>query len=164
MSAHRDLTNAQQALNEAVEAWVMFWNRHHLPPSGPAATVFKAFAEYDQLRRDLDGAKPAAARDTSIATSKADLPDPGSVRRKIIQIVTAHWGHYHVGVTDEELCRRLRAKHQTVSAARRHVELRGWLKDSGERDRSVPAYPKIRWAPTDLALDVMRDISLEVPS
>ena len=83
------------------------------------------------------------------------------MRRRVIAVVTAHWGMYGKGITVETLTRRLRGKHQTVSAAVNYVMQRGWICDSGEVDDSDPSHPKILWKPTQLAVDVMRELSME---
>lgn len=161
MSAHRDLVDAQQALNEAVEALVLHehWRKDE---SDEHWELDGAWKEFDEQRRRLDGERPANKQPTSIATSKADLPLAGSTRRKIVEVVTAHWGVYHQGMTVEQLCRRLNGKHQTISPAVNHLMERGWLKDSHDNDMTNQKHPKIRWIPTDLAVEVCRDYSLEV--
>lgn len=155
MSAHRELVNARQDLLDHVERLVR-------QADSPALVPLKSsFDRYDEARRQLDEAGAANRRHTSIAASRADLPLKGSVRRRIIEAVTAQHSSFGVGMTDEEIERRLRKPHHTVSAARNHLMERGWLRDSGERHPTSNQRDAIRWAPTDLALQVMREISLE---
>lgn len=162
MSAHRELMIAQQELHDATEAWVAtFAAGRYLPPGGTTEDLVEAWKRYDELRRDLDAAGPANHRHTSIAASRADLPVKGSTRRKIIQVVTAHWDCYGVGMTDAELEGRLRKSHQTVSAARNELVKRGWLRDTGATKLTQYKREAVAWGPTDLARSAMRETAID---
>ena len=84
-------------------------------------------ALFDHLA-DIDTTPPPARRDaprTSLRASDALMPVAGTIRRRVIHLVAAMgWD----GATDDELERHLAMKHQTVSAARRTLELGGWVR------------------------------------
>lgn len=155
MSAHRDLTVAQQRLNEAVERWHRVQGASVLL-TGEEDSAFHglmdAWDAFDVVRRDLDGDRAASGRRTSIATAKTALPLAGSTRRRVLESVCAQWRMYGIGMTGSELEGRLRKSHQTVSSAVNYLEARGWLKDSGRTKPTSLNRPAIVFVPSDLAL------------
>ena len=74
----------------------------------------------------------------------AALTVPKGVRREIVMQV-ASAPKVAVGLTDQELERRLRAPHTTVSAARNHLVGVGWLADSGSRRLNTSRRPAVVW-------------------
>lgn len=72
-------------------------------------------------------------------------------RRHAIVMQIASCRDVQVGLTDEELERRLRAKHTTVSAARNHLVGVGWLQDSGRRRKGSSGRPTVVWELTEAA-------------
>lgn len=61
------------------------------------------------------------------------------------------------GLTDEELERRLKAKHTTVSAARNHLVGVGWVQDSGYRRNGSAGRPAVVWRLTRAGRDALLD-------
>lgn len=156
IAAHNQLVDAVDQFLRSAESWERL-----TPESLMMLVELKAAREAVAVEQQrLDAAKASNHRPTSKATSRSDLPKP-STRLTIIEIVTAHWTHFQRGITVETLTRRLRGKHQTVSAAVNHLMERGWLIESGEIDQTDPKHPKILWAPSELAIHVMREKALE---
>ncbi len=65
------------------------------------------------------------------------------------------------GLTDEELERRLKAKHTTVSAARNHLVGVGWVQDSGYRRNGSAGRPAVVWELTPAATARVREMAQE---
>jgi hypothetical protein len=65
------------------------------------------------------------------------------------------------GLTDEELERRLKAKHTTVSAARNHLVGVGWAQDSGYRRNGSAGRPAVVWELTPAATARVREMAQE---
>lgn len=61
------------------------------------------------------------------------------------------------GLTDEELERRLKAKHTTVSAARNHLVGVGWVEDSGFTRAGSSGRPAVVWRLTRAGRDALLD-------
>lgn len=165
MSSKRELKEAQQRVNEAVEAWVGVrpWITF---ASGDPQTIAltkleSAWRDFDTLRRTFDGDAPASARDTSINAAKAKLPSKGSMRRTIVQTLVAHQAQFGTGMTCAELEARLRRSHQTVSPAVNFLEERGWIRDSEKRKKTPLGQPAIVWEPTEAAIEHIRAAGLE---
>lgn len=78
----------------------------------------------------------------------AALTIPQGSRREIVMQVAAA-SRAQVGLTDEELERRLKKKHTTVSAARNHLVGVGWLQDSGKRRKGSSQRPAVVWELTE---------------
>jgi hypothetical protein len=162
MSRHRELKNAQAAVNEGVEVFLNSLN-------GPGGSergmrelnrLGQLWFTFDQLRRDFDGDAPVSARDTSIAAAKTNLPLKGSMRRTIVQTIVAHHCEYRVGMTCAELEARLRKTHQTVSSAVNYAETAGWIRDSGQRKLTPSKAKAIVWEPTEAATTAIKEAGL----
>ena len=83
------------------------------------------------------------------------LPAMGSVRKRIIDEVVAVLHHGAAGLTDEELCRRLKAKHQTLSSARNFLVQAGWLTDSGKVRETSSGNEAVIWTLTPAAREAL---------
>lgn len=164
MSAHRDLQNAQAALNEAVRAWYVQHRWLAVDHRREATTLALAWQDYADECLKLDGKGTASARQTSILAGVTTLPNKGSVRRKVIAIVVAHHAHYRTGLATFELEARLHKSHQTVSSAVNFAEQHGWIKDSGLRRKTQFGKDAIVYEPTAMAVDALRDVVLAVES
>lgn len=166
MVTKREVAAAQQALNEAVGYWL---SHRASPPYGLGSgyeqemweeenrdneqNINNAYATWDSFRKQLDGEGPAVARSTSIAAAKSKIMLKQSVRRDILQMVVAHWNHYGVGMTSDEILARLRGKHQTVSArVSELVNTYQLLVDSGQKKNTSMGSKAIVWRPTDEAI------------
>lgn len=165
MSTHRDLKQAQLALNEAVGAW-----RHTCFAPGYVTVseqhsmlmeVVAAFDAWDALRKQFDGDRPAVARDTSIAAAKTNPSSAGSLRRRVVEAILARWKLYQAGMTTDQLEVQFKRSHQSVSSAVSDMESKGWIKDSGERRETRSRCKAIVYVPTDLALTWAAEAHLE---
>lgn len=162
MSAHRDLVNAQQALNEAVEAWCREHRWIAVDRRPEANAVALAWQEFDAQRQRLDGPGGAAPRYTSINAAHANLPAKESLRRNVLLCIVAQHAQFHTGMTVSELKARLRKEHSSVSSALNGLMNRGWIKDSGETRLTQHNEPAIVWIPTDMAITKVREAALEI--
>lgn len=163
VSRHRQLKDAQAAVNERLDAWVRaarplvstFIGRQE------SLALIEAWDEFDQLRRDLDGDMSHANRDTSVGAS---LPKRGYMRRRLLDILVAHHHHFHDGLTCHELEARTNGSHQNVSPQVNYLETAGWIRNSG-RTRLTPSKREaIVWEPTEAALAAVRDSNLGAAS
>ena len=86
----------------------------------------------------------------------AALTVPKGTRMQIVlQLHAAH--PEQQGHTDEELERRLKAKHTTVSAARNHLVGVGWVEDSGFTRAGSSGRPAVVWRLTRAGRDALLD-------
>lgn len=159
MSSHRDLKNAQQTLNEAVLNWICAeWGDPAVldpPRYTECGALIRAYQEWNALRMQFDGDRPAAARDTSIAAAKTRPPLAGTLRRRVVEALVAHWKMYGAGMTTDLLEVRFKRSHQSVSSACNDMENKGWIVDSGVRLVTRSGCKAIAWKPTDLALGLV---------
>lgn len=166
MSAHRDLMNAQQALNESVErlrnfvSMVPFGNTPHT--STLITTMCERFDAFDIERKRLDAPGGSAPRNTSINAGHVNLANKESLRRNVVFAVVANQAQFGTGMTVAELKGRLRKEHSSVSSAISELVKRGWLRDSGIKRLTQHQQPAIVWEPTDLAIAQCRKVALEV--
>jgi hypothetical protein len=182
MSTHRELVNAQQRLNEAVDRLLpKSWSVRDLAvelgdlidtpdfmtnPNRNEGTIdcvemvlerhfgdlVAAHAEFDALRKQFDGDRPAPPVYTSIRAAKRPPFVTGSQAHTVLIAILAHWKLHGVGLTSDYLEGRLRKPHQTVSARINGLMKKGWIKDSGERAATRSGDLAIRWVPTEMAL------------
>lgn len=162
MSAHRDLKNAQQALNDAVGHLAAKWAGVVFQPGDALGDALDAYREWNRLRLDLGAPGGAAPRFTSINAAHANLPAKESLRRNIILCVVARYEQFHTGMTVAELKAQLRKEHSSVSSAINGLMERGWLKDSGQTRLTQHRQPAIVWEPTQMAIDKVREVALQV--
>lgn len=161
VSRHRQLKDAQTAVNEAVANWIDAKSYQYGDLHDAERRLLGAWNEFDQLRRDLDGQAPHANRDTSV---NASLPRKGYMRRKILDLLVAHQIEYRDGLTCKEIEARLNGEHENVSPQVNYLETAGWIRNSG-RTRLTPSKREaIVWEPTASALDAVRDSSLGAAS
>lgn len=161
VSRHRQLKDAQAAVNEAVANWAAITSQMGSILNPIAVNLLNAWGEFDQLRRDLDGDMPHADRDTSANVS---LPKRGYMRRRILDVLVAHHHHFHDGMTCHELEARTGGSHQNVSPQVNYLEAAGWIRNSG-RTRLTPSKREaIVWEPTEAALEAVRDSNLGAAS
>lgn len=168
MSHHRDLVEAQAALNEAVREWVR-WEETPMNRAWSQSVerryatdhVVSTYKELETIQNDLDATTaPAVARDTSIAASYSNMPRKGSMRRDVIQTLVAYHSQFDAGMTCDDLERRLRKSHQSMSPRVHELEKGGWIVDSKERKLTRSGQKAIVWRPTDKAIDRMREAGL----
>lgn len=154
MVTKRELADAQAALNEAAHGLVVYWaTRGHNLLVDPEMALMTALSDWDVKRRQLDGQGPAVARSTSIAAAKSNIMLKQSVRRTILEIVVLHWNHFGVGMTSDEIMRRLGGKHQTISArVSELVNTYGLLVDTGLKLETSSGSKAIAWGPTGEAI------------
>lgn len=167
MSTHRELKNAQQALNEAVAPLrdeLIRLRAHSLSETWALSIgvqsdilrgIFDAYNAWDALRKQFDGDRPAVARDTSIAAAKTNPPSAGTLRRRVVQAIVARFKLYQAGMTTDELEVLFKRSHQSVSSAVSDMESKGWIRDSGERRVTRSRCKAIVYKPTDLALTMI---------
>lgn len=154
-SRHRQLKEAQQRVNDAVaqlaarrlEINVAGIATDYTINCGEVLDVVRAFDQFDQLRRDLDGDAPHAHRDTSANAAKT-APKHGSMRRRILDAVVAHDEMYRDGMTCHELEARLRGTHQNVSPQVNYLESAGFIENSGRVRKTPSGREAIVWQPT----------------
>lgn len=191
MSTHRELKNAQQALNEAVNHLFRFSATirdlavemgdiidtpdFQLDPDANAHTIDLCEAALERhlkpverahetllaLQMKFDGDRPAVARDTSIAAAKTKPSSAGSLRRRVVEAILARWKLYQAGMTTDQLEVQFKRSHQSVSSAVSDMESKGWIKDSGERRETRSRCKAIVYVPTDLALTWAAEAHLE---
>lgn len=68
-----------------------------------------------------------------------------SNRAKVERSILRLLAHYFAGMTDDELERHTGGLHQTVSASRRGLVLKGLVKDSGKRRATRTGRPAVVW-------------------
>ena len=168
MSRHRELKNAQARLIEAARAlavvcgeipeFAIFWP----VAAADIRALVEVIDDFDRTVADFAAAGGASARQTSIVAAVTTLPAKDSVRRRIVQTITAHHQMFHTGMTITEIKARLRIEHSTASAALNYVEMSGWVRDSGEKRLTQHRKPAIVWVPTDKAIAAVRDVSMGV--
>lgn len=166
VSRHRQLKDAQARVNEAVANVVVNLDpAHGVTVMGDErralTTLVQAWREFDQLRRDLDGQAPHANRDTSV---NASLPRKGYTRRRLLDLLVAHYHHFHDGLTCHELEARTGGTHQNVSPQVNYLETAGWIRNSGRTRMTPSGRDAIVWEPTEAALVAVRDANLGAAS
>lgn len=162
MSAHRDLKNAQQALNEAVRAWYVQHRWLSIDRRPAANALALAWQTYDAECDRLGEAGGSSGRFTSINAAHANLPRKGTLRWNILLCVVAQQAQFGTGMTVAELKARLKKEHSSVSSAINALYERDWLRDSGDKRLTQHGEPAIVWAPTDKAIAKCREMALEV--
>jgi hypothetical protein len=150
---NRELRQAQADLNEAVAEWARLRER--------CDTLAQRWREFDQLRRDFDGRRPAVARDTSITAAMKQPSAAGSLRRQVVQAVVSNWSLHRTGMTTDELEARFRRTHQSVSSAVNDMESKGWLRDGKTRRATRSKSPAIVWEPTEIAIEWIHRVNME---
>lgn len=167
VSRHRQLKDAQTAVNEAVAAWSTLVQKIGFAPhmNPMALNLLNAWTEFDQLRRDLDGPSAHAARDTSANAAKGLPPlKSGHLRRLIVRTLAGHYSGYHDGLTCKELEHRLRKAHENVSPQVNYLERAGWIRNSGRTRANPSGRAAIVWEPTEAARIAVREWSLGAAS
>jgi hypothetical protein len=157
VSTHRELVDAQRVLNEEVHRLrvaVVGYTRSDFPEfiHDELTSVLGAYDEFDALRKQFDGDRPAPPVYTSIRAAKRPPFVTGSQAHTVLIAILAHWKLHGVGLTSDYLEGRLRKPHQTVSARINGLMNKGWIKDSGERAATRSGDLAIRWVPTEMAL------------
>lgn len=160
MSTHRELQNAQAALNEAVALMLAARAHGHDLNNEDAfedalLDVNGCYIEWNTLRMQFDGDRPAVARDTSIAAAKTKPLMAGSLRRRVVEAVVAHWKLYGTGLTTDELEVRFKRTHQSVSSAVSDMDRKGWIVDSDERRVTRSGCKAIVWKPSSWAAEMI---------
>lgn len=152
--------NAQQALNEAVVAFLNTYATEH--PAADERDYYTkrsrlrdAYESFDDLRMRFDGDRPAVASDTSIAAAKTRPLLAGSLRRRVVEAIVAHHKLYGSGLTTDQLEARFKRSHQSVSSAVNDMMTKGWIKDSKERRQTRSNCKAMVLVPTDLALNLI---------
>ena len=85
-------------------------------------------------------------------------PRVGTIRRRVLLEVLyeATRPDGKPGLSDENLERRLRRPHTTVSSARNWLREQGWITDSGHRALTTSGRPAVLWRPTEAAFAAAR--------
>lgn len=105
--------------------------------------------EYEAAELTGAGAKYAAGSDTSQAAAGLASPVQYSVRQQIIKQL-AYLGE--LGLTDDQMEKRLGRPHQTVSSARNWLVEAGWVRDSGQRRKTRSDRMAVVWTLTDAGI------------
>jgi len=104
--------------------------------------------------------KPAVGRnspDTSRAAADMIAPKASSIRREILEeIILVYMLDRDLGLTCDQVERRLRRPHTTVSSAINWLRDNGWLIDSEWRRETPSGRAAIVWNPTRRALEQSR--------
>jgi len=100
---------------------------------------------------DADGKWVRGAPETSEQAARAIKPRVGSVRRSIIDQIRIAAFCDRSGLTDDELERKLRRPHTTISSARNALCQGGWLYDAGYRRKTVAGRDAVVWVLTPAA-------------
>lgn len=165
MVTKRELAEAQQALNDSVRGLVRHLRHGEggLSVHGNHDVVCRAYDRWDDLRVQLDGQGPAVPRETSIAAAKANIMHKQSLRRTILQMVVAHWNHFGVGMTTDQIQGRLRGKHQSVSArVSELVNTFELLVDTGVKGETSSGKKAVRWGPTAEAIALVGAATVDI--
>lgn len=110
---------------------------------------------------DSPGQWVNGAPGTSRSAAMLVVPMSGSIRRQIVEEVYSVHRLASVGLTDNELERRLRGKHQTVSSARNWLVEAGWLRPSGFTRQSESKRDQIVWTLTTSAFEAVRSQAMK---
>ena len=178
MSYHRELTNAQQELNEAVEILVHTGRASHRLSSesydfqDAYEGLCNAWDAWEALAAQADTEGASSGRHTSIAASK-DLSVMSTWRGKVQRavwtrgkVVAVHPGlagsKFVNGVTCDDLERMLgsyghSAPHQSISSAVNWAEKTGWIRDSGYTRETRQGRQAIVYEPTDKLIEKMAE-------
>ena len=155
MNPRRDFRVAQQTLNEAIEEF-LGPDKVSTRDDPDEQRLLIAWNDFDDARRNLEGAGAAGRRPTSIAAAHTDLPAKRTHRYDVIKHVVARHRFANTGMTTDEIEKLTGKSHQSISSAVNHCEAAGWIKDSGERRKTKFGREAIVYVPTDLAVSVMR--------
>lgn len=123
---------------------------HHQSSADAFTALARAVDALDAHLGSIDGepASVTGAPATSRAAAKQVWPAARSVRRGILmELATRADGL----ATDEMLERAMRCKHQTLSSARNHLVLAGWVEDSRYRQDG-----RVLWQLTEAAKTHLR--------
>lgn len=142
-----------EAARDAVVTAAMEYHRTRLG----LAVLFDRCEALHQMElnpiRATHGAYSADAQPTSRKAAFQAKLLQGSVRKRIvteIYCLTAVSAEL-VGLTDDDLERRLKVPHHTLSSARNHLVMHGWLKDSGLTRKTRGGREAIVWRLTEAA-------------
>jgi hypothetical protein len=92
-----------------------------------------------------DGRVPrVGGSDTSAAAAESQEPTLGKKQKRVLDLLIEHKTY---GLTDDELEALTGWRHQTVSARRRELVLKGLVKDSGYRRRTSSGRQATVWVP-----------------
>lgn len=158
MSKRRELVRAQQALNAAVahhiEVERVFDETTLVGRNEPSRlALYAAYDEWERVRSDLEGAGVEGKRDTSLAAS---LPNQGTLRRLVLDMVVSNFIQYHCGMTTDTIEARLRRPHQSISARVHELERAGLLVDSTARAQTRSGHKAIVYVPSNRAMELVR--------
>jgi hypothetical protein len=171
MSHNRELKNAQQAVNTAVDNLIHTGEARNLLSSEPNDMLnaydelAEAWTAFTDLQADLAARGPASARATSIAASFDTLPRAFTNRSRILKAVFAggltrwddRYGIVVGGATCDEIERSERMTHQSASAAVNYAESHGWVRDSGHRRLTRSQSMAIVWEPTTKLIEKLAE-------
>lgn len=156
MSKRRELVRAQAALNDQVAHFI---DAHQARvPTEVAAREFdllmRRYYEFVAAGNELEGAGVEGKRDTSLAAS---LPNQGTLRRLVLDMVVSNFIQYHCGMTTDTIEARLRRPHQSISARVHELERAGLLVDSTARAKTRSGHKAIVYVPSNRAMELVRD-------
>lgn len=126
--------------------------------------LIDAVLALEEIEPEAIGPDVGAYRHDATSTSrgaafKARLLQ-GSVRHRVVvelYNVAIAAGETMVGLTDDDLERRLRVPHTTLSSARNHLVNTGWIEDSGLERYTRGQRPAIVWRLTALGHTTIAD-------
>lgn len=143
----------------AAQAAVIRQARELRAGQGTLAELSSALDALDALQLpDPDAGHGRWVEGSADTSRHAALTLPRGCRRDIVMQVACAPAALH-GLTDDELERRLKRPHQTVSAARNHLVSIGWLQDSGKTRIGRNRRPKVVWTLTPAGVAAVRGAS-----
>lgn len=149
MKRRRKLAEAEAAVIAAARALYPLMVSPLTGPTHERIAIRERFKDAVEALDALDVPDPAADHGRWVegapeTSQHAALIAPRGIRREIIMQI-ASTPDVQRGLTDEELERRLKARHTTVSAARNHLMNVGWLADGGWRRNGTSRRPTVVW-------------------
>lgn len=156
----RKLAAAQAAVIEAARELIAAWD------TGDRGSAYRTLTESVANLDAVPLPNPEAGHGRWVEGSPETSRHAALVRPKgtrwaiVLQLALA--SREQRGLTDEELERRLKAKHTTVSAARNHLVGVGWVQDSGYRRTGSAGRPAVVWDLTPAGHTRMREIAQEM--
>jgi len=150
----------EQAVIRAARAYVSgSWSASSSATLSEAVAASRALSE---AVAELDAHKPArrldapgrwveGAPETSERAAQLARPALATTRRQIIEQIAAYGQGEMRGFTDQELERRLKKSHTTVSSARNFLVEGGWLCDSGYVRKNMSGRDAVVWELTPAA-------------
>lgn len=114
----------------------------------------EAVLDLEDLSYEGNAAVGHNAPATSHIAARMIAPRASSIRREILEeIILVYLLDRQLGLTCDQVERRLHRRHTTASSAINWLRDNGWLVDSGWRRETSAGRPAIIWNPTQRALE-----------